>query len=485
MSKNDIFSLKNIVFLLFFMYNIAVTKNFDLLKDLKFMEKILDFIKKHKLIKAGEVIGVGVSGGIDSMSLLSFLHEHRQQLDIEVVAIHVNHGIREESDDEARFVMQRCREMGVRVYKFSIDAPKIAKDKRMSIETAAREGRYGIFEALVKKDIVDKIALAHHQSDQAETILMHIFRGCGIAGARGMEPVRDKIFIRPMLPVSKEEINIYASTHNLEYVDDASNADITYSRNYVRHVIMKDILKKWPNAVEAINNFASAVRADDDYIKNSLDMNSLLFDEKVVQMPCSLFYGNASIYSRIVFRALARIGVTKDIEKVHIDMIKELATKMDNGKKIRLPYDIIVSKEYDYLTFENKYVERPKLSRLLKCEDFDVPNFGCVSVKRIKTEKLFDEEEALYFDYRKVPKNARWRYREEGDVFEKFGGGTKKLKSYLIDRKVPSRLRDYIPVLADENEVYVIAGLEISEKVKVDKDLPTCYKLSVSKKKKA
>ena len=100
-------------------------------------------------------------------------------------------------------------------------------------------------------------------------------------------------------------------------------------------------------------------------------------------------------------------------------------------------------------------------------------------------EKLFDEEEALYFDYRKVPKNARWRYREEGDVFEKFGGGTKKLKSYLIDRKVPSRLRDYIPVLADENEVYVIAGLEISEKVKVDKDLPTCYKLSVSKKKKA
>ena len=138
------------------------------------MEKILDFIKKHKLINAGEVIGVGVSGGIDSMSLLHFLNEHKEKLDIEVVAIHINHGIREESDDEAYFVLQKCREMGVRVYKFTIDAPKLARDKKLSIETAAREGRYGVFETLVRKDIVDKVALAHHQSDQAETILMHL-----------------------------------------------------------------------------------------------------------------------------------------------------------------------------------------------------------------------------------------------------------------------------------------------------------------------
>ena len=120
------------------------------------MEKILDFIKKHKLINAGEVIGVGVSGGIDSMSLLHFLNEHKEKLDIEVVAIHINHGIREESDDEAYFVLQKCREMGVRIYKFTIDAPKLARDKKLSIETAAREGRYGVFETLVRKDIVDK-----------------------------------------------------------------------------------------------------------------------------------------------------------------------------------------------------------------------------------------------------------------------------------------------------------------------------------------
>ena len=396
---------------------------------MKRMEKILDFIKQNNLIKPGEVVGVGVSGGIDSMCLLHFLNANKQLLDIDVVAIHINHGIREESDDEARFVVQKCREMGVRVYKFSIDAPKIAKDKRISVETAAREGRYGVFDALVKKDIIDKVALAHHQSDQAETILMHIFRGCGANGAKGMEPIRDGIYIRPMLKVSKEEINLYASTNNIEFVEDSSNADNSYTRNFVRNVIMKDILKKWPNAVEAINNFAEAVSDDDDYIQSIIDTNALLVDEKIVQMPCSYFSGSSAIYSRIVFKALALIGVTKDIERKHIEMIKDLATSMENGKKIRLPYDIVVSKEYDYLTFENNYVEKPQLSKTLKCEEFEAPNYGNIVIKRVKTDKM-NEAGALYFDYRKVPKTARWRYREDGDVFEKFGGGTKKLKSF-------------------------------------------------------
>ncbi len=444
------------------------------------MEKIIEFAKKNKLIKAGEVIGVGVSGGIDSMCLLHFLNANKEALDIDVVAIHINHGIREESDDEARFVVQKCKEMGVRVYKFTIDSPKISKEKKISLETAAREGRYGVFEALVKKDIVDKVALAHHQSDQAETILMHIFRGCGVSGARGMDPIRDKIYIRPMLPVSKEEIVDYANMNNIEYVEDASNKDTSYTRNYLRNVVMKDILKKWPNAIEAITNFANAVSEDDDFIKASINTNALMVDKKIVQMPCYYFKGKSSVYSRIVFKALSLIGVTKDIERKHIEMIKELAISLENGKKIKLPFDVTISKEYDFLTFENNYVERAELDKPFKMEDFAVPHFGTVTIRRVKTEKM-GENGALYFDNRKLPKGAKWRYREEGDVFEKFGGGTKKLKSFLIDKKVPVRLRDFIPVLAYGNEVFVVAGIEVSEKVKVDEGAPTCVRLTVKK----
>ena len=444
------------------------------------MNKILDFIKENKLISAGQVIGVGVSGGIDSMCLLHFLNENREKLDIDVVAIHINHGIREESDDEARFVVEKCKEWGIRVYKFTIDSPKLAKDRKLSLETAAREGRYGVFESLIKRDVVDKIALAHHQSDQAETILMHIFRGCGVSGAKGMDPVRDGIYIRPMLPVTKEEIEDYAALNNIDYVVDESNLDTSYARNYVRNIVMKDILQRWPNAVEAINNFANAVSEDNAFIKSKLDTNALVVDDKVVSMPCSYFYGSSSIYSRMIFKALGLIGVTKDIERKHIEMIRELAVDLENGKKVNLPYDVVVSKEYNFLTFRNNYIEKPTLDRELKCEDFESAVWN-ISIKRVKTDKI-KKGEGLFFDYRKVPKTAKWRYREEGDVFEKFGGGTKKLKSYMIDRKIPVRLRDMIPVLADGNEVYVIAGIEVSEKVRVGSDVPTCFKLVVSKK---
>ena len=439
------------------------------------MDEILDFIKANKLVKKGDVVGVGVSGGVDSMCLLHYLNSVKDILDIDVVGIHINHGIREESYDEAKFVLDKCKEMGVRVYKFTIDSNKIAKEKKVSLETGAREGRYGVFEALVKKDIVDKIALAHHMSDQAETILMHLFRGAGIKGAKGMEPIRDGIYIRPMLNVSKEEILEYASLNNIEYVEDASNNDNSYSRNYMRNVVMKDILARWPNAIEAINNFSRTVCEDDDYIDANIDLNSLVVDDKVVQLPCSVFRLHSAVYSRLVFKALSIIGVKKDIERKHVEIIKDLALNLDNGKKVKLPLDVSVRKEYGFLTFENVFVEKPVLRKPNKCFSFDVENFGTVTIKRVKTDGLSN---GLYFDYRKVPKDAYWRFREDGDVFEKFGGGTKKLKSIFIDKKIPLRKRDYIPVLASGNEVYVIAGVAISEKVKVE-DVPTCYRVTV------
>ena len=439
------------------------------------MDGILDFIKANKLVKKGDVVGVGVSGGVDSMCLLHYLNSVKDILDIDVVGIHINHGIREESYDEAKFVLDKCKEMGVRVYKFTIDSNKIAKEKKVSLETGAREGRYGVFEALVKKDIVDKIALAHHMSDQAETILMHLFRGAGIKGAKGMEPIRDGIYIRPMLNVSKKEILEYASLNNIEYVEDASNNDNSYSRNYMRNVVMKDILARWPNAIEAINNFSRTVCEDDDYIDANIDLNSLVVDDKVVQLPCSVFRLHSAVYSRLVFKALSIIGVKKDIERKHIEIIKDLALNLDNGKKVKLPLDVSVRKEYGFLTFENVFVEKPVLRKPNKCFSFDVENFGTVTIKRVKTDDLSN---GLYFDYRKVPKDAYWRFREDGDVFEKFGGGTKKLKSIFIDKKIPLRKRDYIPVLASGNEVYVIAGVAISEKVKVE-DVPTCYRVTV------
>lgn len=440
------------------------------------MQNAKNFIIQNSLIKPGERIGVGVSGGSDSMALVHFLHSISEELDIEVIAIHVDHGIREESRDEANFVIEKCREMGVRAYKFRIDSPKIAKEKNISLETAAREGRYGVFNSLFKKDVVDKIALAHHLSDQAETILMHIFRGSGVAGARGMEPIRDGRFIRPLLSTSKEEILDYINFNNLDYVNDSSNADNTFTRNYLRNVLFPQITAKWPGTIGAIVNFGKAVKEDDDYINSQIFDDAIIYEDKEAKIPLSYFIYPAPIISRMIIKALKNIGVEKDFEKKHVDMIKDLATSHENGKRISLPFDVVAIKDYDYLTLANRKKVIPQFKCELRCGEFDLPDGRKLVVKRVK--EMQQKEGVVYFDYRKVPKTAMWRFRQDGDVFTKFGGGTKKLKSFLIDKKVPQRKRDILPVLADENQVFVIAGVEISDLVKVE-GVPTAYSVEI------
>ncbi len=435
-----------------------------------------DFIAKNKLFKSGEIIGVGCSGGSDSIALLHYLASNQEKFDIEVVAIHVDHEIRENSYLDADFVKEKAKEWGIRFYKFRVDAPKIAREKGISIETAARQARYGVFKSLLQKGLVDKIALAHHMSDQAETILMHIFRGSGITGAKGMSPISEKVYVRPFLNISKQDIYRYLDENHLDFCEDETNEDTSYNRNFVRNVIMKDILSRWPNAIEAIVNFGQTVADDDEFINKQIYAEAILQEDKIVRIPLSYFLFDNAIVSRIIFKAIKSIGVTQDIEKKHIDIIKKLAVSGENGKKISLPYGLVAIKEYDYLTILNNNVEKVVFEVPFKCGEFLLPNEKKLVVKRVKDFAI--NEGQLLIDYRKVPKDAIWRFRQEGDVFTKFGGGTKKLKSYLIDKKVPARLRDSLPVLAKENQIFAIAGLEISDLVKVE-DVPTAYSIEL------
>lgn len=435
-----------------------------------------NFIFENKLFKSGEIIGVGCSGGSDSLALLHYLANNQEKFDIEVVAIHVDHEIRENSYIDADFVKEKAREWGIRFYKFRVDAPKIAKEKGISLESAAREARYGVFKTLLKKGLIDKIALAHHISDQAETILMHLFRGTGIAGAKGMNAISDKVYVRPFLNTTKDEILQYLAENHLDYCEDETNEDISYNRNFVRNVLMKEIKSRWPNVEQALVNFAKSVKDDDEYINKQIYAEAIITEDKVVKIPTSYFLYDKALVSRIIFRAVKSIGINQDIERKHIEAISELALKGDNGKRLFLPFEAIAIKEYDYLTIYNRHKEEVKFEQELKCGEFDVPNFGKLVVKRVKDFSILPGQ--LLIDYRKVPKDVVWRFRQDGDIFTKFGGGTKKLKSFMIDKKIPVRLRDYIPVLASGNEIFAIAGVEISDKVKVE-NVPTAYLIEV------
>lgn len=441
------------------------------------LDLVKDTIIKQKLIKPGDIIGVATSGGTDSMALLCKLKELSDELDFEVVAIHVDHSIREESSDDARFVLNFCKEHGIRAYKFKVDCKKLAKDKAISIESAAREARYGVFDAVINKGICDKIAVAHHLQDQAETILLHLFRGAGLSGIKGMSYTRGDQYIRPMLDVDKKEILDYINYHDIPYVVDESNFENEFTRNYLRNEVFPLLTKKWPNIVNTLIAFSDSASDDDEYINSQLDFGAIIFEEKEAKIPLTYFIYPNAINSRIIFKALNGIGINKDIEKKHIELIRDLAKNADNGKKLSLPMGVIAIKEYDYLVLTNVQKEKVELNKKYSKGSFDIKEFGQITIKKAK--EMDNTEHCLFIDAKKLPKDATWRFRQEGDIFEKFGGGTKKLKSYMIDKKIPARKRDYIPVLASGNEVFVIAGVEVSEKVKVDDTTKSIDKIIV------
>ena len=429
------------------------------------MEHILQIIKENSLVKKGDILGVACSGGSDSVALLHKLNELKHELHIDILAITIDHSIRENSARDAEFVEDLCSQLGIRCCKFKVDVLQLAKKKAISVESAAREARFGVFDALIKKGVVTKIALAHHLQDQAETILLHLFRGAGLSGLKGMDFVRDSHYIRPLLNTSKAEVLSYIKQNDLSYVEDETNSDSTYTRNFLRNEIFPLLIKKWPNVTNALINFSKSAVEDDDYINKNLNDHALLIEGRVAKIPLSYFSYDRALISRIIFKALHGIGITVDIERKHIEAIIDLSA-CENGKKINLPLGVTAHKEYEYLTLTCKKTKKINFCAEFKLGEVEVPHFGKVVVKRVKDFSF--KPNVIYVDSKKLPRDAVWRFRKEGDIIEKFGGGTKKLKSYLIDKKIPQRERDFLPVLASGNEVFAIAGLEISDKVKLD-----------------
>lgn len=444
------------------------------------MEEVLNYIKKNNLIKPGEVIGVACSGGVDSICLLHYLNSIKNELDCEVVAVNVDHGIRANSALDTEFVMQFCKQNGIRAYKFKGEAVKVSKEEGLTLEQAARKVRYGVFETLISRGLADKIALAHHQQDQAETVLLNILRGAGLNGARGMEPMRDGIYIRPFLATPKEEILQYMDENGLEFVQDETNADTTFSRNYIRNIVMPTLRKKFKGVDKNIVSFASICAQDDNYIKNQIDFNTLIVDKDTVRVPLTYFYQDASVINRVLMYAFSKFS-QQDIESKHLKMVAQFAMEAQNGNVISLPNKIKVCKDYDFITIGN--IKKKDLSGKanFKSGKTYIEGYGVIRVGHSKKLPAQKPHQHLV-DANAIPVEAVWRFRQEGDSFAPLGlNGSKKLKDYFIDKKIPQRLRDSIPVLAVGNKVLCVADIEIADEVKVTNATKDFLKISYEK----
>ena len=432
------------------------------------------------MLMDGDRVGVGVSGGTDSMALLSMLAEIAANTNITLLAVHVNHNIRKTARADAKFVKQYCAEHQIDCVCYNVDVPQYSATNKVSYEEAARTLRYQSYEQAIQKYKLTKFAIAHHLDDQAETILMHLFRGCGLDGASGMAPVRG-VYIRPLLCVHKSDLIAYDYKNGIPHVTDDTNEDNGYRRNYVRNVVMPAITKEWRGAADSIVAFGKIAARDSKFIADQCDMNGITREGNVVRLPLNRFFLPEPVITRVIYHALGLLDARRDVEIKHIDAIMALSVDGLNGEKVSLPNNIYAVKEYEYISLVKKenrpdYKEYP-----FKVGKTVVEGFGTITVTKTISYKLAIQRGLIVVDADKLPKKAKWRFRLDGDRFEKLGGGTKKLNAYFTDKKVPARVRSTIPVLALDSEIYVVGDIAISEKVKTDRDTLDAYVLEFTR----
>ena len=230
-------------------------------------EEVFKTIKKYNLIKNGESIVIGVSGGPDSICLLHVLNELKNEIGFKIYVAHVNHMIRKEADEETEYVKKFCENLGIDCFIKRIDVVKIANNLKKGTEETGRNIRYEFFNEVLEKTNSNKIATAHNNNDKVETILMNILRGSGISGLKGIEPIRDNKFIRPLINTSREEIEEYCKTSNLNPRIDQSNNENVYTRNKIRNIVIPYIKKEFnPNIIKTINRLSEVATEENEYL---------------------------------------------------------------------------------------------------------------------------------------------------------------------------------------------------------------------------
>ncbi len=429
----------------------------------------------------GKRVCVAISGGVDSTALLHYLKEKEKEVGFSLSAVHCEHGIRgEESLLDQAFVQELCQKWGVPLFLFSEDCPKRAKREKMSLETAARNFRLESFFSLVKENKVDFIATAHHALDEAETVLFRLARGTSLSGVKGMEE-RSGYMLRPFLDWTKEEILSYAKENNLSYRTDSTNLETDATRNKLRLNVFPALEEAIGGASVNLARFARYAAEDDKFLcEQSKSLLSLTPTGKTLVK----FNEQKPLFRRACLMAMKELGVEKDYTAAHLESVYSLQQSA-RGARICLPQGVIAQKAESGIEFflqsdEELLPPAPQTEKPFSLSGFDGGRYA-VNVSLTPTEA--NKEKVLRVDKDKLPKNAVFRFRKDGDVIKSFGG-SKSLKKFFNEKKIPVKERAFLPLIAekDSSEVFVVCGVEISERVKIRKETQSVLYITLQKK---
>lgn len=450
-------------------------------EQIMLISKVRRTIEKYHMLEQGDKVVVGVSGGPDSVFLLHALKELREDFNLTLIVAHLDHCIRGvEAKRECRFVEDLANRLNLPFESKSVDVPALKKSEGISTQQAARDARYELFMDTLKKLNAQKVALGHNADDQAETVLMRLIRGAGTKGLCGIPPIRDGIFIRPLIETRRSEIEGLLRGNRIEFVIDSSNREDVYLRNKVRNSLIPILMKEYnPGIVQNLIHTSQILRKEDEFLdKLVLDIFSkICVSEEKGSLTMDILHLKdleESMQVRVLRKALESFsGDLKRISFKHLESVMGILSNGGANKSLNLPGRIIVEKRYSELIIRREIKET-----LFYYSFSEIPHF--VRLKEIGKEvefKVIPQKGPLNL---KADPNMAFMYCgqikfpivirnfREGDRFQPMGmEGTKKLKDFFIDNKIPRSIRKHIPLLLFNDLIAWVMGLRIDNRVMV------------------
>ncbi len=486
------------------------------------LTKVLKTIKKYNMIEKNDKVILAVSGGPDSIAMLYLMNELHNELECSLHVAHLDHCLRgEESEADAEFVKEQASKLNIPITIEKLDVKNMITDKE-SLESGARRIRYDFFKKVMSDVQANKVAQGHTADDQAETVLMRLLRGSGTRGLGGIPPIRDNIYIRPLIEISRKEVEAYLLNINVQPRWDSSNLSTEYDRNRIRHELIPILESRYcPNIKSILQQTAEILRTEDefldtlareaicqcvesddetkDFFKSPLTSLSRIgkqiqpakekdkggFLKRITIQTDELKKYHISIQRRIIRIAIESIlGDLNRYEFHHIEEIMSLVKTGKTGSFISLPRGIIAEKSYGkiLIKFYDKAVNDPFDFIVNVPGETEIPCLGLKITTSIGKGNVYSKE--VYrktFDYDVIEGEIHLRNRREGDRFQPLGmSSTKKLKEYLIDEKAPRSQRDRIPILTDGNKIMWVIGYNIDDRFKVTTQTKTHLNVTVS-----
>lgn len=446
------------------------------------LNKVKHTIEEYNMLEKGDNVVIGFSGGPDSLSLLHILLSLKEEYNLSLYAVHINHMIRgEEALRDEEFSRNFCLCNGIKFYVKREDVNSLAKKLRLSSEEAGRKVRYDFFNEVVDSISGGKIALAHNLNDNGETIIMRLLRGTSLSGMGGISPKRDNI-IRPLINCTRDEIEYYCEEKGLKPVIDSTNLQEVYTRNKIRLNVIPYIKENFnKNILENLHNNSKIARDEEEFMLSLV--NTSVEDLKIENGYSIKEFNNLHIaMKRRVIRSIIGkiLGSLNGIESKHIEATILLLSKGESGKRLDIKKGLVLSVNYGFFNISKKSKESVKVQSVNILNGTVINSYYIKGTIIPKDELERANNFIKYFDYSKIKGEVVVRHRLDGDyIYLKGLSGKKKLKDVFIDMKIPREKRGEIPVIAVGSEVLTVVGIRDSNSYNIDENTTKILKVKI------